>query len=93
MAYFYLVRTFGDVPIIHDNTQELAGIGELSLNGELHSVNGVLPMVIRGDLLWQPMGVVICFGTLLSIGLIVLIMPVSYWLLFKKAKPLMKKES
>jgi len=23
MAYFYLVRTFGDVPIIHDNTQEL----------------------------------------------------------------------
>ena len=44
---------------------------------------GVLPMVIRGDLLWQPMGVVICFGTLLSIGLIVLIMPVSYWQLFK----------
>ncbi len=25
MAYFYLVRTFGDIPIIHDNTQELAG--------------------------------------------------------------------
>lgn len=24
MAYFYLVRTFGDVPIIHDNTQSLA---------------------------------------------------------------------
>ncbi len=44
---------------------------------------GVLPMVIRGDLLWQPMGVVICFGTLLSIVLIVLIMPVSYWQLFK----------
>ena len=47
---------------------------------------GVLPMVIRGDLLWQPMGVVICFGTLLSIGLIVLIMPVSYWQLFKNKK-------
>ena len=46
---------------------------------------GVLPMVLRGDLLWQPMGVVICFGTLLSIGLIVLIMPVSYWQLFKGA--------
>lgn len=25
MAYFYLVRTFGAVPIIHDNTAELAG--------------------------------------------------------------------
>ncbi len=23
MAYFYLVRTFGDVPIVHDNTDEL----------------------------------------------------------------------
>lgn len=45
---------------------------------------GVLPMVIGGDMLWQPMGVVICFGTLLSIFLIVLIMPVSYWQMFKK---------
>lgn len=44
---------------------------------------GVLPMVISGDQLWMPMGVVICFGTLLSIGLIVFIMPVSYWVLFK----------
>ena len=24
MAYFYLVRSFGDVPIIHDNSQEIA---------------------------------------------------------------------
>lgn len=45
---------------------------------------GVLPMVISGDLLWMPMGVVICFGTLLTIFLLVLIMPISYWLLFKK---------
>ncbi|MBP9997739.1 MAG: efflux RND transporter permease subunit [Bacteroidales bacterium] len=46
---------------------------------------GVLPMIISGDLLWMPMGLVICFGTLLSIALIVLIMPVSYWQIFKKA--------
>ena len=46
---------------------------------------GVLPMIISGDLLWMPMGVVICFGTLLSIFLITLIMPVSYWQLFKRA--------
>lgn len=44
---------------------------------------GVLPMIISADLLWMPMGVVICFGTLLSILLITLIMPVSYWLLFR----------
>lgn len=46
---------------------------------------GVLPMIISGDLLWMPMGVTICFGTLLSIGLIVLIMPVSYWVVFRGA--------
>lgn len=43
---------------------------------------GVLPMIISGDLLWQPMGVVICFGIIFSIFLTVLIMPVSYWLIF-----------
>ena len=31
------------------------------------------------------MGVVICFGTMLSIFLIVFMMPVSYWQIFKKA--------
>ncbi|MCQ2114998.1 MAG: efflux RND transporter permease subunit [Bacteroidales bacterium] len=46
---------------------------------------GVLPMIISGDLLWMPMGIVICFGTLLSIFLVVLIMPISYWQLFKNA--------
>ncbi|MGN1225662.1 MAG: efflux RND transporter permease subunit, partial [Candidatus Cryptobacteroides sp.] len=45
---------------------------------------GVLPMIISGDLLWMPMGVVICFGTMLSIFLITLIMPVSYWQIFKR---------
>ena len=47
---------------------------------------GVLPMILSGDLLWMPMGLVICFGTMLSIWLIVLIMPVSYWQVFKNRK-------
>ena len=47
---------------------------------------GVLPMILSGDLLWMPMGVVICFGTMLTIFLITLVMPVSYWQLFKKAR-------
>ena len=47
---------------------------------------GVLPMIISRDALWMPMGVVICFGTMLSIFLIVFIMPVSYWQIFKHAK-------
>ncbi|MDE6872446.1 MAG: efflux RND transporter permease subunit [Bacteroidales bacterium] len=48
---------------------------------------GVLPMIISGDSLWMPMGIVICFGTMMSILLIVLIMPVSYWQIFRNAKP------
>jgi len=47
---------------------------------------GVIPMIIAGDMLWMPMGVVICFGTMLSIILIVLVMPISYWQLFKLKK-------
>ena len=46
---------------------------------------GVLPMILSGDALWMPMGVVICFGTLLSIFLITLIMPVSYWQIFARS--------
>ena len=48
---------------------------------------GVLPMILSKDALWMPMGVVICFGSLLSIVLIVEIMPVCYWLIFKNEKP------
>ena len=48
---------------------------------------GVLPMVISADDLWMPMGVVICFGTMLSIVLIVEIMPVCYWLMYRNQKP------
>ena len=48
---------------------------------------GVLPMILSKDALWMPMGVVICFGSLLSIILIVEIMPVCYWLIFRKEKP------
>lgn len=46
---------------------------------------GVLPMIVSGDALWMPMGVVICFGTMLSIFLITLIMPVSYWQIFNRS--------
>ena len=45
---------------------------------------GVLPMILSGDLLWMPMGVTICFGTMISLVFIVLIMPVSYWMLYRK---------
>lgn len=47
---------------------------------------GVLPMVISGGPLWQPMGLVISFGTVLSIFLVILVMPVTYKIVFRNSK-------
>ena len=45
---------------------------------------GVIPMIISNSSLWAPMGTIICFGTMTSMVLLVLILPVAYWLVFRK---------
>jgi len=45
---------------------------------------GVLPMIITRNPLWMPMGVVICFGVVLSMVIILAVMPVMYWLIFRR---------
>ena len=45
---------------------------------------GVVPMIIAHTGLWMPMGVVICFGTLFSLPLVVTVLPVTYWQIFKR---------
>ena len=47
---------------------------------------GVLPMIITRNPLWMPMGVVICFGVVLSMVIILSVMPVMYWLIFRTSK-------
>lgn len=47
---------------------------------------GVLPMIIAHTSLWMPMGVVICFGTIFSLPLVVTVLPVAYWQLFKRSR-------
>jgi len=47
---------------------------------------GVVPMIIARTLLWEPMGVVICFGTLITFPLVVTVLPVAYSLAFDKGK-------
>ena len=47
---------------------------------------GVLPMIITRNPLWMPMGVVICFGVVLSMVIILAVMPVMYWLIFSIGK-------
>ena len=43
---------------------------------------GVIPMILAHTLLWEPMGVVICFGTILTFPLVVTVLPVAYCLAF-----------
>ena len=43
---------------------------------------GVVPMIISRSTLWMPMGVIICFGTVLSLVLIVTVLPVAYWKIY-----------
>lgn len=44
---------------------------------------GVLPMIIAHTSLWMPMGVVICFGSLLTLPLTITILPVTYWKMYR----------
>lgn len=44
---------------------------------------GVIPMIISKSALWAPMGIVICFGTWISMVFVVTVLPVGYWLIFE----------
>jgi multidrug efflux pump subunit AcrB len=44
---------------------------------------GVLPMIISGSPMWVGMATIIFFGTLISMVLVVTVLPVVYWLVFK----------
>ena len=46
---------------------------------------GVMPMIVAHTNLWMPMGVVICFGTIFSLPLVVTVLPVAYWQIFKNS--------
>ncbi len=40
---------------------------------------GVIPMILSGSGLWEPMGVVIFYGTLITMCFILTILPIAYW--------------
>ena len=46
---------------------------------------GVVPMILAATDLWMPMGVVICFGAIITMPMVVTILPVAYWKLFEKS--------
>ncbi|MCM1222990.1 MAG: efflux RND transporter permease subunit [Lachnospiraceae bacterium] len=48
---------------------------------------GVLPMVVSGSALWKPMGIVIFFGTPITMVLILTVIPLLYWKFCKKSTP------
>jgi multidrug efflux pump subunit AcrB len=43
---------------------------------------GVIPMILSNSSLWTPMGVIICFGTVVAMILVVTILPVVYWKIY-----------
>ena len=47
---------------------------------------GVVPMILSQSSLWTPMGIVICFGTVVSMILVVTVLPVTYWKIFGNVK-------
>jgi multidrug efflux pump subunit AcrB len=44
---------------------------------------GVLPMMISQNPFWMPLGTVICFGSLISMLLMLTVLPAAYWILFR----------
>ena len=44
---------------------------------------GVIPMILGGTGLWMPMGTVICYGTLITMLLILTVLPAAYLLMFR----------
>lgn len=48
---------------------------------------GVLPMVLSGSALWKPMGIVIFFGTPITMLFILTVIPILYWKFCKKSAP------
>jgi len=45
---------------------------------------GVIPMILSRSSLWGPLGTVICFGLLTSMVLTLFILPIMYWLVYRK---------
>lgn len=44
---------------------------------------GVIPMILGKSGLWMPMGTVICYGTMITMVLLITVLPVSYLLMFR----------
>ena len=44
---------------------------------------GVIPMVIQNSPMWGPMGVVVCFGTIISMFFVITMIPIGYWMIYR----------
>lgn len=44
---------------------------------------GVIPMILGKSGLWMPMGTVICYGTLITMVLLLTVLPVAYYICFR----------
>ncbi|TKG92945.1 efflux RND transporter permease subunit [Puteibacter caeruleilacunae] len=47
---------------------------------------GIIPMILSNSSLWSPMGIIIFWGTIFSMIILVLTLPVMYWKIFDRVK-------
>ena len=88
--------------ILFDYAAEVQKLEQLSLKDAIHvaaerrmrpifltsaaASMGVVPMILGGSALWVPMGAVICYGTLITMFLILTVMPIAYWKVMGRAE-------
>jgi multidrug efflux pump subunit AcrB len=91
-----------NVIIMFDYAEELQAKGESVKDSIFHASErrmrpifltsaaatmGVVPMVVSGSALWKPMGIVIFFGTPITMVFILTVLPILYWKLCRKSEP------
>jgi multidrug efflux pump subunit AcrB len=91
-----------NVIIMFDYAEELQAQGESVRDATFHAAQrrmrpifltsaaatmGVVPMVVSGSALWKPMGIVIFFGTPVTMAFILTVIPILYWKLCGKSQP------
>lgn len=52
---------------------------------------GVIPMILGGSGLWMPMGIVIFYGTLITMFFILTVIPIAYWKLLNRSTEIRRK--
>ncbi|WP_163718594.1 efflux RND transporter permease subunit [Mangrovibacterium lignilyticum] len=83
--YIEELRHSGNIPVIEACIKAGERRMRPILLTSLAASMGVIPMIISKSPLWGPMGTVICFGTLISMAFILIMLPLLYSVAYRNA--------